>query len=599
MEQASEQEWQQALANDPEAQQYLSGSATAQGQPGASVQPQAQPQQAQGGQSIGDWFASSGLGPTLGRVGAGALAGGALGSVVPGAGTIGGAVAGGLAGLGASNVLEDMWHQRNETGQVGTSPTDIARYGVEGIAPAALGSLPIAQGPNLLGTVARNAGLNAAVSGTADVAQQGLSNKPFNPGQAGGAVLGGAVGGAAAPLLGAGLGALAKNMGKAGGKVAPELQGYLNEAGQAPPSAQPAQTSPTPTLPPLGLENAPPEVKMLNDLSGQYALYRYHLPGSKQTQDLAEQLQKAYGVDPDVAADSWIQTAEQKARQNFAQNQYGSGQSETDRISQLQAGVQQQQGQNVKNSLDLMGQPRGDIQTPGVNQAISDQAGNNRAALQAHATYDAQGGLPDTGAMQPGQPQVGPQQPGQELMGAVQQGTAPDNTMDAAGLEAWLHSQQQQNLQLDDVVARIRAQNAVPDTNVPTPNADAGMAQQMAAQQHAQGQMAQMNEPGPPMLPPGGGSGYTGAQPNFTMGNEAAQALSAQQSVEARGQLELMSRMLPTIKDRAALDSVLQRMAQLRQGLNVSDPLVEAVDRQLEGYSQQAVPKLQPLQGAR
>jgi hypothetical protein len=120
------------------------------------------------------------LGDTAGGlvpVGAGALAGAGIGSVVPVLGTGLGALGGGIAGAGIAGTAQDLQAQRLE----GKQNPDFGRALGAGAIQGGLQSIPVLKGGSILSTIAKNALAQGAGGALGDVAQQALEQQTFNP----------------------------------------------------------------------------------------------------------------------------------------------------------------------------------------------------------------------------------------------------------------------------------------------------------------------------------------------------------------------------------------------------------------------------------
>lgn len=181
-------------------------------------------------QSGSGWGA--GIGNVTGSlvdIGGAGLAGAALGSVVPGAGTVGGFGAGVLAGGTSVGALQEAQRQRLQEQFKGY---DLARIGGAGVI-GGVTSLPVGGAASTLGrTILKNAAIDSGVNAAGDVALQAVEKGTIDPRQLD---LGRTATAAGVGAVGGGLGGLAHGKtGKVAGAVedlAPS-SGFVNRAGQ-------------------------------------------------------------------------------------------------------------------------------------------------------------------------------------------------------------------------------------------------------------------------------------------------------------------------------------------------------------------------------
>lgn len=122
---------------------------------------------------------ASGLGTVVGSltdVGAAALLGGAAGSIIPWAGTAGGALGGLISGGTAVGSLQEA--QRERLAGEEYNPLKILGAGAVG----GLSSLPVGgAGATVLRTIAKNAAIDSAINAAGDIALQGVEQGTLTP----------------------------------------------------------------------------------------------------------------------------------------------------------------------------------------------------------------------------------------------------------------------------------------------------------------------------------------------------------------------------------------------------------------------------------
>lgn len=465
---------------------------------------------------------ADGVGSTLGslagttlRTGIAAGVGAGLGSVVPGAGTLGGGISGALGSLGVG-AANSRLHQQVQNGEVHPTSSnffdlpDNIRGGYYANAAAPLASATLLPGAKGL---LPNATLNAGVGAGTDAINQAIDKGGIDKVDFGQTASAGAEGAAFGSLQHLALGGLGKLIGanKAGGNP---LEPNYGE-GQLPPSLQGNATPQGPSteggkalegrLPPIGVGQSSQQ-QAYDNLLKEYAAEHHFFPRSKPTLALETKLAD-FGVDPKAALDEYLTNLHAKEMRTFSTGYEPNTDASVDNLMakggsppRSPAGYQanltqsmdntvnqahQDQGQNVRNTLQGISNYDPSIQTPGVTQAIGDQNQNAQRTLQATAHY-SEGQSPETPYADQGAQygQVGPEQSGIDLQDVLRQ--LHEGTIDLHDVQDWLDSQDQQNLQLKQMLGQGQQPNV--DFTQPKPG-------QPVTQQALQGQAQQLQLP--------------------------------------------------------------------------------------------------------
>lgn len=125
----------------------------------------------------------NGVGATLGDfigglvpIGAGSLAGGAAGTVIPGLGNIAGGVGGGILAAGGAGAAQNLQQQRIMTGR-----PDLGQVAGAGVVGAATQAIPILKSEKLISGLLKNAALHGAAGAAGNYAQQAVEQRSFTP----------------------------------------------------------------------------------------------------------------------------------------------------------------------------------------------------------------------------------------------------------------------------------------------------------------------------------------------------------------------------------------------------------------------------------